>query len=97
MAITLPDRPATQRDSLPGRREQTVELAVFLFLILPSLVLSLFVVRQGGMSFVLTGRPDRHALLAGLPRPCPGAPAESQVSTGIISALLPTTPVVDYE
>ncbi len=36
----------------PSRREQTVELAVFLFLILPSLVLSLFVVQQGSVSFV---------------------------------------------
>src|SRR5579872_6928722 len=36
----------------PSRQEQAVELAVFLFLIVPSLVLSLFVVRQGGLNFV---------------------------------------------
>ncbi len=35
-------------------REQAVEVAVFLFLIAPSMILSLFVVRQGGLSFVLT-------------------------------------------
>ncbi|HEY6402212.1 MAG TPA: hypothetical protein VI479_12425, partial [Blastocatellia bacterium] len=35
-------------------KEQAVEVAVFLFLIVPSLILSLFVVRQGGLSFVLT-------------------------------------------
>jgi membrane protease YdiL (CAAX protease family) len=37
----------------PSRTEQAVELAVFLFLIVPSLVLSLFVVQQGSGSFVL--------------------------------------------
>jgi membrane protease YdiL (CAAX protease family) len=35
-------------------KEQAVELVVFLFLIVPSMILSLFVVRQGGLSFVLT-------------------------------------------
>ena len=35
-------------------KEQAVEVAVFLFLIVPSMILSLFVVRQGGLSFVLT-------------------------------------------
>jgi membrane protease YdiL (CAAX protease family) len=39
---------------LSPRLEQSVEVAVFLFLIVPSLVLSLFVVQQGGLSFVLT-------------------------------------------
>jgi CAAX protease family protein len=34
-------------------KEQAVEVAVFLFLIVPSMVLSLFAVRQGGLSFVL--------------------------------------------
>ncbi len=34
-------------------KEQGVEVAVFLFLIVPSLVLSLFAVRQGQLSFVL--------------------------------------------
>jgi uncharacterized protein len=37
----------------PTMKEQAVEVAVFLFLIAPSLVLSLFVVRQGNLSFVL--------------------------------------------
>jgi hypothetical protein len=38
----------------PGMKEQVIEVAVFLFLIVPSMILSLFVVRQGGLSFVLT-------------------------------------------
>jgi len=37
-----------------GKREQLVEVAVFLFLILPSLALSFFAVKQGDISFVLT-------------------------------------------
>jgi uncharacterized protein len=37
-----------------ARKEQAVEVAVFLFLIVPSMVLSLFVVRRGNLSFVLT-------------------------------------------
>jgi membrane protease YdiL (CAAX protease family) len=37
-----------------GKREQLVEVAVFLFLILPSLALSFFAVKQGDVSFVLT-------------------------------------------
>jgi len=35
------------------RKEQFAEVFVFLFLIVPSLILSFFVVKQGGMSFVL--------------------------------------------
>ena len=35
------------------RLQQLVEVSVFLFLIVPSLVLSLFVVKQGSLSFVL--------------------------------------------
>jgi uncharacterized protein len=38
----------------PRRNIQTAEVAVFLLLIVPSLVLSLFVIRQGELSFVLT-------------------------------------------
>jgi membrane protease YdiL (CAAX protease family) len=38
----------------PGRKVQGIEVSVFLFLIVPSLVLSLFVVRQGALSFTLT-------------------------------------------
>jgi membrane protease YdiL (CAAX protease family) len=37
-----------------GQREQLVEVCVFLFLIVPSLVLSFFVIKQGSLSFVLT-------------------------------------------
>ena len=36
-----------------NRKEQFVELSVFLFLILPSLVFSFFAVRQGSVSFML--------------------------------------------
>jgi len=36
-----------------ARKEQAVEVALFLFLIVPSMVLSLFVVRRGNLSFVL--------------------------------------------
>jgi len=39
---------------LPGRKEQLIEVSVFLFLIVPSMVLSLFVVKPGGaLTFVL--------------------------------------------
>jgi membrane protease YdiL (CAAX protease family) len=38
----------------PGQREQLVEVSVFLFLIVPSMVLSFFVIKQGSLSFVLT-------------------------------------------
>jgi membrane protease YdiL (CAAX protease family) len=36
-----------------SRKDQVIEVSVFLFLIVPSMVFSFFVVRQGGMSFVL--------------------------------------------
>lgn len=39
--------------SPPSRTEQSVEVAVFLFLIVPSLVLSLFAIRQGTLGFPL--------------------------------------------
>jgi membrane protease YdiL (CAAX protease family) len=38
----------------PNRTEQLIEVAVFLFLIVPSMALFFFVVKQGGMSFVFT-------------------------------------------
>jgi hypothetical protein len=38
---------------MPGRKEQCVELLVFLFLIVPSMVLSFFAVKQGSLGFVL--------------------------------------------
>jgi hypothetical protein len=37
-----------------NRRVQLLEVLVFLFLIVPSMVLSLFVIRLGGLGFVLT-------------------------------------------
>lgn len=37
----------------PSEREQLIEVSVFLFLILPSMVLSLFAVRQGSLNFLL--------------------------------------------
>jgi len=44
-----------RRGNVPSdRKEQLVEVAVFLFLILPSLALSFFAVKQGSVSFVLT-------------------------------------------
>ncbi len=64
MALTLPDLPLRPREG-PGWREQAVELAVFLFLILPSLVLSLFAVRQGSLSFVLVAVPGSPSFTCG--------------------------------
>jgi membrane protease YdiL (CAAX protease family) len=40
-------------DAASHRKEQFAEVFVFLFLIVPSFILSFFVVKQGGMSFVL--------------------------------------------
>jgi uncharacterized protein len=37
----------------PSKKEQFLEVAVFLFLIVPSMVLSLFAVRQGSLNFLL--------------------------------------------
>jgi membrane protease YdiL (CAAX protease family) len=37
-----------------GQKEQLLEVLVFLFLILPSLVLSFFIIRQGSLGFVFT-------------------------------------------
>jgi membrane protease YdiL (CAAX protease family) len=37
-----------------NRREQLLELLVFLLLVVPSMVLSFFAIKQGGLSFVLT-------------------------------------------
>ena len=38
----------------PGRREQVFELLVFLFMIVPSMVLSFFAINRGSVSFTLT-------------------------------------------
>jgi len=45
---------AESRTQGPNTREQFFEVSVFLFLILPSMVLSFFVVRQGTLGFVFT-------------------------------------------
>ena len=37
-----------------GRRAQLAELCVFLFLIVPTMVLSFFMAREGGLNFILT-------------------------------------------
>jgi membrane protease YdiL (CAAX protease family) len=50
----LTDNPADSPMSLQSsRREQWVELGVFLFLIVPSMVLSFFAVKQGSLGFVV--------------------------------------------
>jgi hypothetical protein len=38
----------------PSGREQMLELSIFLLLIVPSMVLSFFAVKRGGLSFLLT-------------------------------------------
>ena len=38
----------------PGKKEQLIEVAVFLFLIVPSLALSFSIIRAGSLGFVLT-------------------------------------------
>lgn len=47
-------RETAPRPSGPGRREQVWELSVFLFLIVPSMALSFFAIKQGSLSFALT-------------------------------------------
>ncbi len=42
-----------KRDGAPTEKEQLFEVAVFLFLIVPSMILSFFAVKQGSMSFLL--------------------------------------------
>src|SRR5262249_60907617 len=53
MAFELTDGARTVTGVPPTVKKQAIEVAVFLFLIVPSLALSLFAVRQGNMSFVL--------------------------------------------
>jgi membrane protease YdiL (CAAX protease family) len=54
MVTGLAKNPADSPISLqPGRTEQFVELGVFLFLIVPSMVLSFFAVKQGSLGFGL--------------------------------------------
>jgi len=54
MAIHLNNKWINDRHSGElSRAEELVEVSVFLFLIVPSMVLSFFVIKQGGLSFVL--------------------------------------------
>lgn len=53
MASTLVEYKVTTPGEPQSLRRELIEVAVFLLLILPSMALSLFVVRQGGLSFVL--------------------------------------------
>lgn len=46
----------TRNSARPGRREQLFEVSAFLFLIVPSLILSLFAIKQGKPSFICGGR-----------------------------------------
>src|SRR5579883_990993 len=43
----------TSRRTFSPRTEQTIEVLVFLFLIVPSLILSLFAVPEGGVDFIV--------------------------------------------
>jgi membrane protease YdiL (CAAX protease family) len=47
------DKGSGENHMLSHRKEQIVEVSVFLFLIVPSMVISFFVVKQGSISFVL--------------------------------------------
>ncbi len=47
------DKAHRGNNALPRRTVQLAEVSVFLFLIVPSMIISFFIVRQGSMSFVL--------------------------------------------
>jgi hypothetical protein len=47
------DKASVENNPPSHRKGQTVEVSVFLFLIVPSMIMSFFVVKQGRMSFVL--------------------------------------------
>jgi membrane protease YdiL (CAAX protease family) len=47
------DKDSGENHMLSHRKEQTVEVSVFLFLIVPSMIISFFIVKQGSISFVL--------------------------------------------
>jgi membrane protease YdiL (CAAX protease family) len=54
MSIHLPNNQINDRHSGEwSRKEELVEVSVFLFLIVPSMVLSFFAVKQGSLGFVL--------------------------------------------
>jgi hypothetical protein len=50
--VTMSETVAGPRVESPSPRVQALELGVFLFLIMPSLVLSQFISQQGSISFV---------------------------------------------
>jgi membrane protease YdiL (CAAX protease family) len=52
-AGTHDDRTVTENVTLFSRKEQIAEVSVFLFLIVPSMIISFFVVKQGSIGFVL--------------------------------------------
>jgi membrane protease YdiL (CAAX protease family) len=47
------DGPGREKDILFDRKEQITEASVFLFLIVPSMIISFFVMKRGGIGFVL--------------------------------------------
>ena len=62
------DRVATPQDRSFGLKDQAIEVAIFLLLIVPSLIFSFFAMRQGALSFVLmaSGTILRDLALMGL-------------------------------
>jgi hypothetical protein len=53
MAFEFTDGAREAAEAPPRVKEQAIEVAIFLFLIVPSMILSLFVARQGNLSFVV--------------------------------------------
>jgi len=47
------DKASVENNPTSHRKEQIVEVSVFLFLIVSSMIISFFIVKQGSMSFVL--------------------------------------------
>jgi hypothetical protein len=47
------DKATGENKTFPHRKEQIVEVSVFLFLIVPSMIISFFAAQQGIISFVL--------------------------------------------
>jgi membrane protease YdiL (CAAX protease family) len=53
-AVSNGVRATRERGTPPGRQVQLIELAIFLFLIVPSMAFSFFVIKQGTLGFTLT-------------------------------------------
>lgn len=53
MTVEDPTHRAICSTGAPSRKEQWIELSVFVFLIVPSMVLSFFAVKQGSLGFVV--------------------------------------------